>query len=133
MPLTSPLETVRARVTALSLCLLLLAIGAGCQKASPQSAETQPVVPISHPVERDVTDYADFTGRTDAVQSVNVVARVTGYLVRMPFEEGAEVKKGQLLFQIDPQPYEAQVRLGEAQLAVNEAQVELAPQTFDPA
>ena len=109
---------------------LLSALCAGCQKESPQGAESLPVVPISHPVERPVTDYVDFTGRTDAVQSVNIVARVTGYLVQMPFEEGADVKKGELLFQIDPQPYEAQVRLGEAQVASNEAQLQLAKQNY---
>jgi multidrug efflux system membrane fusion protein len=90
-------------------------------------------VPVSRPVERHVTDYVDFTGRTDAVHSVNIIARVTGYLVRMPFEEGAEVKKGELLFQIDPQPYEAQVRLGEAQVATSEAMLVLAKQNYQRA
>jgi RND family efflux transporter MFP subunit len=110
--------------------LLLSALCLGCQKESPRGAESLPAVPISHPVERPVTDYVDFTGRTDAVQSVNIVARVTGYLVQMPFEEGVDVKKGELLFQIDPQPYEAQVRLGEAQVATNEAQLQLARQNY---
>ena len=110
--------------------LMLLLLGAGCQKGAPQVSESAPVVPISHPVVRPVTDYVDFTGRTDAVQSVNVVARVTGYLVRMPFAEGADVHKGDLLFQIDPQPYEAQVRLGEAQVAANEAQLDFAKRNY---
>ncbi len=125
--------TDRTGATAAWFFLLLLALCAGCQKASPQVAEPMPVVPISHPVERHVTDYVDFTGRIDAVQSVNVVARVTGYLVRMPFEEGADVKKGELLFQIDPQPYEAQVRLGEAQVAAFLAQLQLAKQNSERA
>jgi multidrug efflux system membrane fusion protein len=130
---TTALGADRAGATAPWFFLLPLALCAGCQKESPQVAEPMPVVPISHPVERPVTDYVDFTGRTDAVQSVNVVARVTGYLVRMPFEEGADVKKGELLFQIDPQPYEAQVRLGEAQVAAFEAQLELAKQNYERA
>jgi multidrug efflux system membrane fusion protein len=62
---------------------------------------------------------------------VNIVARVTGYLVQMPFAEGAEVKKGELLFQIDPQPYEAQVRLGVAQVASFDAQLQLAKKNFE--
>ena len=90
-------------------------------------------MPISHPVQRAVTDYVDFTGRTDAVQSLNVVARVTGYLVRLPFQEGAEVKKGDLLFEIEPEPYEAQVRLGEAQVASNQAQVVFAELNYQRA
>jgi RND family efflux transporter MFP subunit len=130
---TTALGTDRTGATAPWFFLLLLGLCAGCQKESPQVAERMPVVPISHPVERPVTDYVDFTGRTDAVQSVNVVARVTGYLVQMPFEEGADVKKGELLFQIDPQPYEAQVRLGEAQVASYEAQLQLAKQNYERA
>jgi RND family efflux transporter MFP subunit len=121
----------RSMAAALWFFLLLLPFGAGCQKESPQAAEPMPVVPISHPVMRPVTDSVDFTGRTDAVQSVNIVARVTGYLVQMPFAEGAEVKKGELLFQVDPQPYEAQVRLGEAQVASFEAQLQLAKKNFE--
>lgn len=103
----------------------------GCRSREAQVAVPEPpLVPISCPIERQVTDYADFTGRTSAVQSVNVVARVTGYLVQMPFQEGADVKAGDLLFQIDPKPYEAQVRLGEAQVATNEAQLEFAKQNL---
>ncbi len=113
----------------MSFCLLLvvLLLGPGCQAGTPPaSAPGVPGVPVSQPVQRPVTDFVDFTGRTDAVQSVNIVARTTGYLVKIPFEEGAEVKKGQLLFQIDPQPYEAQVHLGEAQVATSKAQLDLA-------
>jgi len=85
---------------------------------------------VSKPVQQQVTDYVDFTGRTDAVEAVNVIARVTGYLVKMPFREGSEVKKGQILFEIDPRPYEDQLRLGEAQLANNQAQQKLADANF---
>ena len=76
---------------------------AGCRpKTREIGAAEVPVLPVSHPIERVITDYVDFTGRTDAVQSVNIIARVTGYLVQMPFKEGAEVKAGDLLFVIDP-------------------------------
>lgn len=54
-----------------------------------------------------MTDYVDFTGRTEAPDSVDVRARVTGYLTRMPFKEGEEVKKGDVLFEIDDRPYKA--------------------------
>ena len=89
---------------------LLLAGGvAGCQKGgrSRVSPET-PAVPVAHPVEREVTDFVDFTGRTAAVESVNIVPRVTGYLEQISFKEGSEVKKGDLLFVVDPRPYDAQ-------------------------
>jgi len=73
----------------------------------------------------------DFTGRTDAVESVDVRARVTGYLVRMPFKEGAEVKKRDLLFEIDRRPYEAQLDQAESQVELNQAAFKLAQLTYE--
>src|SRR5205823_15028003 len=89
-----------------------------------------PALPVSKPVQREVTDNVDFTGRTDAVQSVGVRARVTGYLVRMPFKEGAEVKKGDVLFEIDPRPYQAQLDQAQAQVTLNQASLDLAQATL---
>ncbi len=107
-------------------CLLMAIVG-GCKSNPPQVAPPEtPPVPISHPVEREVTDYVDYTGRTDAIHSVNVQARVTGYLVQMPFKEGAEVKKDDLLFEIDPRPYRAQLDQAQAQVHLYEAQLKLA-------
>jgi multidrug efflux system membrane fusion protein len=109
---------------------VLASIG-GCAEAPAQLAPSQPpAVPVSKPLQQEVTDYVDFTGRTDAVQAVNVVARVTGYLVQMPFKEGSEVKKDQLLFEIDPRPYQDQLTLGQAQLATYKAQQQLADANF---
>ena len=92
------------------LCLMGVGFLTGCREkdsAAPPVAGV-PVIPVAHPVSREVTDYVDFTGRTDAVESVSVRARVTGYLDRLehPFEEGREVKAGDLLFQVDPRPYQ---------------------------
>src|SRR5580700_7573255 len=93
----------------LGLGIVLAAALSGCADEAPDVAPPQgPVVPISQPVQRQVTDYVDFTGRTDAVNTVNIVPRVTGYLVKMPFKEGSLVKKDDLLFEIDPRPYKAQ-------------------------
>jgi membrane fusion protein, multidrug efflux system len=103
----------------------------GCHEQPAELApQRAPAVPVSKPVQQQVTDYVDLTGRTDAVEAVNVIARVTGYLVQMPFREGSEVKKGQILFEIDPRPYEDQLHLGEAQLANNQAQQKLAEANF---
>jgi hypothetical protein len=78
---------------ALLAVLLLTANAGGCQRAAPRVAAAEaPAVSVSKPVRRDITDYVDFTGRTEAVQAVDIRARVTGYLVSMPFKEGAEVK-----------------------------------------
>jgi multidrug efflux system membrane fusion protein len=78
-----------------------------------------------------VTDYLDFSGQTDAVQAVDVRARVTGYLVKMPFKEGAEVKEGELLFEIDPRPYRAQLDQTQSQVSLNEASLRLARTTYE--
>ncbi len=78
-----------------------------------------------------VTDYVDYTGRLDAVQSVGIRARVTGYLVQMPFKEGTEVKKGDLLFEIDPRPYQALVNQAQSQVVLNQAQSRLAKVTYE--
>jgi RND family efflux transporter MFP subunit len=85
---------------------------AGCERSQakpggPPPAET-PEVQVSLPVTRDVTDYEDFPGRTEAVFDITVKARVTGYLERANFREGADVEKGAVLFEIDPRPYQAE-------------------------
>ena len=88
-------------------------------------------MPVSRPVAREVTDYVDFTGRTQAVESVNVVARATGYLLKPPFKEGSEVKAGDLLFEIDPRPYQAQYDQAVGQVNLYKAQLKLAQVTLD--
>src|SRR6266404_5818809 len=103
---------------------------AGCAPApsAPGGPATIPVT-VSYPVERDVTDYADFTARIAAVDSVEVRAHVWGYLEKVNFKEGDLVKQGDVLFELDPRPYEAllnqakaKVRQDEAQLAYDEAE-----------
>jgi RND family efflux transporter MFP subunit len=78
---------------------------------------------VSHPVEQDVTDYADFTGRTAAVDSVELRARVWGYLDKVNFKEGALVKKDDVLFEIDPRVYRADVERTRGTVAQFEARV----------
>jgi multidrug efflux system membrane fusion protein len=120
----------RSSVFILFACFLLASVG-GCQRGRTQVAPVEPpAIPVSHPVSRQVTDYAEFTGQTDAVQSVNVVPRVTGYLVKIPFKEGSEVKNGDLLFEIDPRPYKAQLDQAEGQVKLTKAQLQLANTTY---
>ena len=110
--------------------ILSLAL-AGCKREPPALAATPPpVVTVSQPLEREVTDYYEYTGRTAAVEAVEVRARVSGYLVKVNFREGSVVKKGDLLFLIDPRPFQAvldqakgQVVQWEAKLARAEADV----------
>src|SRR5271154_4410371 len=111
----------------------LLAAAAGCRPAQGPGALSSelPVIPVSRPVEREVRNYEDFTGQTDAVQVVDVRARVTGYLNTMPFREGSEVKQGDLLFEIDPRPYQAQLDQAVEQVALNEASYKLAQSIYE--
>jgi RND family efflux transporter MFP subunit len=97
---------------------------AGCGPSQAQPAPGQPPPPeveVAAPITREVTDYADFPGRTEAVNSVDIRARVTGYLEKMHFKEGALVKKGDLLFEIDPRPYKADFARTEANAVQTEA------------
>ena len=97
----------------------------------PRSLLPPPVaIPISKPIVRPVTDFVDFTGRTEAIQSVDIRPRSTGYLVEMPFQEGAEVKEGDLLFVIDPRPYKAQLEQAIGQVNLYQAQLKLAKTTL---
>jgi membrane fusion protein, multidrug efflux system len=108
----------------------LLATAAGCQRGLPKvPAAEPPAIPVAHPVQRYVTDYLDYTGRTNAKDAVVIQPRVTGQLVKMPFREGAEVKKGDLLFEIDPRPYQAQYEAAQAQVALYEASLRYAKAT----
>jgi multidrug efflux system membrane fusion protein len=110
---------------------LVLAITSGCQREQPPPSYSElPVIPVSHPVEREVTDYVSYTGRTDAVQTVGVRPRVSGYLVRITFLEGAMVQEGDLLFEIDPRPYKAMVNQARSQVVLNQAQLRLAQTTY---
>ena len=114
-----------------SAAFLLLAALAGCAARKPQVAPAEnPVVPVSLPVSREVTESVDFTGRTDAVNAVNIVPRVTGLLVRIPFKAGADVKKGELLFEVDPRPYKAQLDQAVGQVNLYTAQLKLAQATY---
>lgn len=108
-------------------CLISIAVFSGCSRPAPPVVEQPPPkVTVSLPVEREVTDYVDFTGRTDAQNAVEIRSRVTGYLVKMPFVEGAEVKKDDLLFEIDPRPYQAQFDKAQADVKLSEATLKLA-------
>ena len=113
----SPLS-IAPRALLVTACLGLI----GCGKGPVDEMNLPPpAVTVSCAVEGDVTDYNAFTGRTDAVESVQVRAHVWGYLDKINFTEGAEVKKGDLLFKIDPRTYDAALAQAEANLKQAEA------------
>ncbi len=113
-----------------SASVLCLCFGsAGCMRSPGEAPqEHAPTVTVSYPLEREVTDYQDYTGRTAAVDSVQIQARVTGYLDKIYFTEGAEVTEGTVLYEIDPRPYQAAYDAAKAQVAANVASLDLAKQ-----
>lgn len=92
-----------AMVSLLSGVLLL----AGCSKGAP-SAPPPPQVSVAQVLEKRVKDWDEFTGRLQAVETVEIRPRVTGYIDKVAFSEGSMVKRGTLLFIIDPRPYQAE-------------------------
>jgi RND family efflux transporter MFP subunit len=116
----------RSKLGIFPLAAAVLAM-VGCDQKHPQVAATPPpVVQVALPVERTVTDYQVFTARTQAVESVNITARVTGYLIKYSFKDGDLVEKGNILFEIDDGPYTANLDLAKSDLAVARAAVNVA-------
>jgi RND family efflux transporter MFP subunit len=102
-------------------------LAAACTGNRPQAVELPPpVVHVALPVQRTVSDYEVFTARTQAVQSVELKARITGYLTKILFTDGALVKEGDTLFQIDDRPYKAALNQAKGGLEVAKASLELA-------
>src|ERR1700704_6370042 len=87
--------------------LSILLTAHGCRK---KSAAQPPALPVNvvTAVEKEVNEWDEFTGRLEAVESVEVRPRVSGYITEIHFEAGAIVKKGDLLYVIDPRPYQAE-------------------------
>lgn len=119
----------RNRIVTVSLLSLftatLLAVGGCSSDATTTPAVQAPQVSIAAALERDVTEWDEFTGRLEAVESVEVRPRVTGYIESVSFDEGSIVRKGDPLFVIDPRPYRAELSRVEAELARAIARSEL--------
>src|SRR4051794_16419980 len=115
-----------------SMFLLVLALS-GCSEKPPQqaAAPAAPPVTVAEPTKRTVTDWDEFTGRFEAVEEVQVRARVGGYVTNVEFRDGAMVKTGELLYVIDPRPFEAVAAQAGGQLADARAKAELAKRELD--
>src|SRR5687767_10138957 len=104
------------RIVFASFAVAVLA--AGCsQTAAQQGPPPPPQVTVAPVIERDVTEWDEFTGRLQAVDSVEVRPRVSGLVSAVRFDEGAIVRRGDPLFQIDPRPFQAEVDRLRAELA----------------
>src|SRR5438477_13154816 len=96
----------------------------------PAPAPPPPKVKVVQPVARDVTEWDEYTARLDAVDSVEVRPRVSGYLQSVHFQDGALVHKGDLLFLIDPRPYEAALHRAQADVELAKSRLALARKNF---
>lgn len=96
---------------------LVLSACKDSQASSAAAAPPAPEVSVAEVVARDVTQWDEFTGRVEAVESVDIRPRVTGYIAEVNFAEGKEVRKGDVLFVIDQRPYRAELERVEAELA----------------
>src|SRR5262249_18320168 len=103
----------------------------GCGPTAPPVAENPPPpVTLSQPVVREVIEQDDYEGRIAAKETVEVQARVRGHLIKINFTDGQIVQKDQLLFEIDPRPYQAALDAAKAQVAAADAALELATKEY---
>ncbi|WP_427789934.1 efflux RND transporter periplasmic adaptor subunit [Brevundimonas diminuta] len=98
----------------------------GCSKGQDAPEQGAPPVTVAAPLSQQVVDWDEFTGRFEAPRSVDVRARVGGYIQSVHFKDGDHVRQGQLLFTLDPRPAQAALASARAQLAQGQAQLTLA-------
>ena len=118
------------------LTLSALLIGsflAGCGKGTQPATPPPPTVSVIQPVAREVVEWDEYIGRLESPETVEVRARVSGYLDKVHFKEGKEVKKGELLFTIDPRPYQAEFDHATAEYERAVSQTDLAKNDFERA
>src|SRR5438552_3896584 len=122
---------IHSLVTSMSRCAALAAVlvVAAC-RSSPPPAPPPPKVKVVQPVVKEITEWDEYTARLDAVESVEVRPRVSGYLQSIHFQDGVLVKKGDLLFQIDPRPYDAALHRAAADVELAKSRQALAKKNF---
>ena len=116
------------------LAALMLVVVTGCKNQADSAAKPaqspSAKVKIAQALAQDVSEWDEYTGRIEAVEAVDVRARVSGYLERIHFRAGESVKKGDLLFEIDAKPFKAQLSYAEAELERAKSRQELAKNDF---
>jgi len=125
MPIAKTVKTGPFRAALACACMIFF-IFCGCRQQQQQAAAPPPPVSVAQPGARELTEYLELTGNTQAVYTVQLVARVAGYLEKVLFRDGQMVKKGRLLFQIQRNAYLDALRQAEAQILYQKAQLEFA-------
>src|SRR5262245_36137921 len=119
-------ERVMSLKIRLPVFIALLAVAACSDTKKPQTQEQSPLVVVSKPLVKDVVEFDDFTGRFEAMQTVEIRTRVNGAIVSSVFKEGAIVHEGDLLFTIDKRPYQMAVDQAEASALSAESRMKFA-------
>jgi len=124
---TSPCDS--CRVGTLLAAFALLVLGSGCDQGNTTQARAQqkaapPIVAVSQPIEREIVEWDEYTGRFDAVETVEIRAGVSGHLTEVLFKDGQRVKQGDLLFVIDRRPFERALEQAQAELFAANTKVE---------
>lgn len=133
---TGAAQTLFVLIASIIVLLLSVHFLAGCGSGSARAADNAPPAPsvtTAKPVVADAIAWDEYTGHTEAVASVEVRARVSGYLSRVGFTEGSVVRKGDLLYALDARPYEAEAARAEAELTRAKANLELAERDVERA
>ena len=130
MTVAKPRSFIRWKLTGWVVLAGMLAVPA-CGERNVYAPPPPPQVTVSQPVRQPVTDYLEFTGNTQAINTVQLRARVEGYLEKVFFQDGDLVKKGQMLFLIQQNTYEAKLKQAEAQILAQKASLDHAQIEFD--
>lgn len=118
-PINRPISRRYAALCGLVAAVMLSA----CGESQKPPAPPPPVVTVANPVKRTVTDFDEYVGRFTAVNSVEIRARVSGYLEKVHFTDGQMIKEGDLLFSVDPRPFQNTLDQARANLAQTRAQL----------
>ena len=123
---TAPCDS--RRVATWLAAVALLALSPGCDQGNstqtPSQQKAAPTVAVSQPIEREIVEWDEYTGRFDAVETVEMRARVSGHLTEVRFKDGQQVKQGDLLFVIDRRPFERALEQAQAELFAATTKVE---------
>ena len=106
------------------LLVVAVMVAAGCQRATAPPPPPPPAVTVSQPLEREVVRWNDYSSYLASPETVNVKARISGLIEEAPFHEGALIHKGDLLFKIDPRPFQADLDNKKAAVAQATATVD---------
>jgi multidrug efflux system membrane fusion protein len=123
-------DTSRSGLAALLTALLLLQLG-GCGQSDPTQASAPPPMPpvpvkTAQPLQKEVVEWDEYTGRIEPVEDVEIKSRVDGHLDKIHVQDGDKVKKGDLLFVIDPRPYQAELERAQGALEQAQSRLDLA-------